>query len=316
MTGKKRSSKPPRGKPAVRPELVEGRGNRSQPPLTARSLAITVLARVEATSAYLNVVLDAALDEHALKDERDKGLVTELCYGATRRRLVLDAAILQVADRKLDALEDKVLAALRLGAYQVFFTRVPKHAAVADTVQALKDLGLERAAGFTNAILRRISEMPGPPSGGGEVAQKLALTESHPEWLVRRWLRHFGEQRAAEMLAADNSAPPVVVRANSKKGTREALLTLFSESGITARPTTISPWGVVLESPAGSTSCSATTTGCSRCRTKRRSWSGSMPRCPPVRGCSTRARPRAGRPVTSRSRTPWSPSTCTPTSCG
>jgi 16S rRNA (cytosine967-C5)-methyltransferase len=235
-------------RPAASPSATGG-GRVFPGLLSARALAITTLARVEATQAYLNVVLDAALDENPLADPRDAGLVTEVCYGATRRRLLLDAAILQVADRKLDALEDKVLAALRIGAYQLFFTRVPKHAAVADTVEALKQAGVERAAGFVNAILRRISEMPAPPTAAGDVAAKLALEHSHPEWLVRRWLRHFGEERAVEMLAADNSAPSVVVRVNAAKTTRAELLTLWDESGIEATPTTVSPQGLVLESP-------------------------------------------------------------------
>ena len=61
-------------------------------PVTARALAITVLARVAATDAYLNVVLDAAR-RAGLKDPRDAGLVTELCYGTTRRQLTLDFAL-------------------------------------------------------------------------------------------------------------------------------------------------------------------------------------------------------------------------------
>ena len=66
--------------------------------------------------------LDRALDERRL-DERDAGLVTELCYGTTRRQLQLDEAIAQHADRKLEKIEDRVLAALRIGAYQRFFLR-------------------------------------------------------------------------------------------------------------------------------------------------------------------------------------------------
>src|SRR5262245_31106033 len=110
--------------------------------MNARALAITVLARVRATDAYLNVVLATMLSESPPKDPRDAGLVTELTYGATRRQMGLHYAIARFADRKLDALEDKVLAALRVGAYQLFHTRVPARAAVAETVQALKDVGL------------------------------------------------------------------------------------------------------------------------------------------------------------------------------
>ena len=79
--------------------------------MNARAVAIDVLARVEATDAYLNVVLDQRLAEAPLKDPRDAGLVTELSYGATRRRLSLDRVIASFSDRRLAALEERVLAA-------------------------------------------------------------------------------------------------------------------------------------------------------------------------------------------------------------
>ncbi|MCA2979296.1 MAG: 16S rRNA (cytosine(967)-C(5))-methyltransferase RsmB, partial [Myxococcaceae bacterium] len=176
----------------------------SRRPLPARALAIQVLARVAATDAYLNVVLDSVLDEFQPKDPRDAGLVTELCYGATRRRLTLDFALGTVADRKLESIEDKVLAALRLGAYQLFFTRVPKHAAVGETVAALKAVGLDRASGFVNAILRRLSALEAPPLPTLDPLETLAVQTSHPAWLVRRWQRQFGPERARAMLDADN----------------------------------------------------------------------------------------------------------------
>ena len=136
--------------------------------MSARTLAIQVLSRVAATDAYLNVVLDTVLAESPPKDSRDAGLTTELVYGTTRRQLAIDYALAPLASRKLETLEDKVLAALRIGAYQLFFMRVPRHAAVGDTVQALKELGMARASGFVNAILRKLSAMRGaaPPAGG------------------------------------------------------------------------------------------------------------------------------------------------------
>ena len=213
----------------------------------ARALAIQVLARVRATDAYLNVVLDSVLDEFHPKDPRDAALVTELCYGTTRRQQTVDFAISSVADRKLDAIEDKVLAALRLGTYQLFFMRVPKHAAVADTVDALKSVGLERAAGFVNAILRKLSVLPECPLPPGDELERLAVKESHPAWLVRRWQRQFGVERAKAMLAADNESPSVVIRANTSKTTRDALLAELTAAGISATATTFSPVGIRLE---------------------------------------------------------------------
>ncbi|MDP1822508.1 MAG: 16S rRNA (cytosine(967)-C(5))-methyltransferase RsmB [Archangium sp.] len=212
-------------------------------------MAIQVLARVAATDAYLNVVLDTVLDEQKLKDPRDAGLVTELCYGATRRRMTLDTVLRKFADRSLDTIEDRVLAALRLGVYQLFFMRVPKHAAVGDTVDALKAVGLERAAGFVNAILRRVSELPELPKSDGDEIGRLVYDTSHPAWLVKRWLRQFGPERASAMLAADNDSPPVVIRANTSKVTRDELFAQLTEAGVACRPATLSPLGIVLDSP-------------------------------------------------------------------
>jgi 16S rRNA (cytosine967-C5)-methyltransferase len=219
--------------------------------MSARVLAIQVLARVRATDAYLNVVLDAQLAETPPKDPRDAALATELAYGATRRELTLDHAILQFADRKLAALEDRVLAALRVGAYQLFYTRVPRRAAVAETVEAVKTLGLQRAAGFVNAILRKLSALESPPlpPASDEVAH-LSVRESHPEWLVRRWLRQYGRERAVAMLEANNQPAALVVRVNTARTTREALLAQLREAGVAAEPTRHSPVGLTLP-PSG-----------------------------------------------------------------
>lgn len=215
--------------------------------MTARTLAINVLARVRATDAYLNVVLDTVLSENPLRDSRDAALVTELVYGTTRRQLALDYAITRFADRKLDAMEDKVLAALRMGAYQIFHTRIPARAAVAETVQALKDVGLARAAGFTNAILRKLAALPAPPlPPESDVVEHLSIRESHPRWLVERWIRQFGRERAEAMLVANNQPASVVIRANTAKTTRDALLEQLREVGLEAKPTAVSPVGIVL----------------------------------------------------------------------
>jgi len=216
-------------------------------PTTARALAISVLARVEATDAFLDLVLDSQLDEAPLADPRDAGLVTELCYGATRRRMLLDASIERFCDRKLDTIEDRVLAALRLGAYQLFFTRTPRHAAVGETVEALKSLGLQRAAGFVNAILRKLAALESPPLPPPEPrAEHLSVRESHPLPLVERWIRQFGPERAEAMLAGDNVAPGLVLRTNSSKTTREALLAELRGAGLAAEPTSLSPVGIRL----------------------------------------------------------------------
>ncbi|MBX5480520.1 MAG: 16S rRNA (cytosine(967)-C(5))-methyltransferase RsmB [Myxococcaceae bacterium] len=215
--------------------------------MNARALAIQILARVRATDAYLNLVLDAQLDATALDDPRDAGLVTELCYGATRRQMSLDFALAQFSNQPLEKLEDRVLAALRIGAYQHFYMRVPARAAVSETVEALKSLKLYRATGFVNAVLRKIATLERPPlPPEADEVKHLAIRESHPEWLVHRWIRQFGRERTIAMLEADNAAAPLVIRANSAKVGRDELLAQLREAGVAAEPTKLSPVGIVV----------------------------------------------------------------------
>jgi 16S rRNA (cytosine967-C5)-methyltransferase len=218
--------------------------------MNARAVAIDVLARVEATDAYLNLVLDQRLAEVPLRDPRDAGLVTELTYGATRRRLSLDRVISGFSDRRLAALEDRVLAALRVGSYQIFFSRVPRRAAVSETVEGLKQIGLSRASGFVNAVLRKVAgveSIPLPPESNP--VEYLSIRESHPSWLVERWLRRYGRDVAEAMMVANNESPPVTVRTNTRAGSPESLGALFAEAGLEAFATERSPVGFRLPAP-------------------------------------------------------------------
>lgn len=274
--------------------------------MTARGLAIEVLARLEATDAWLTPVLDVRLSEASLPDPRDAALVTELCYGATRRRMALDFALAGVSDRRLATLEDRVLAALRVGAHQIFYGRMPARAAVGETVEALKGLGLARAAGFVNAILRKLAALPAQPLPPPEPrAEHLAVRESHPRWLVERWENAFGAERAEAMLVADNQPPPLVLRANRTRTTRAALGALFAEAGLAALPTGASPWDSPSPGRGRWSSWSASGRGCGRSRTRPHSWWSTTPRWRTGRGCWTSVPRRAARPASSPSAARW-----------
>jgi 16S rRNA (cytosine967-C5)-methyltransferase len=215
-----------------------------------RAAAILILARVEDRNAFLNVAIDAHLRRHRPSDPRDAALITELCYGAARFQMTLDHVLAAQSQKRLDRLERRVLAALRIGTYQLFYMRLPPHAAVAETIEALKQLGQARAAGFANAILRKLSAMgspPLPPESDG--VEQLALRHSHPQWLVARWIQQFGIDQAKEMLSADNQPAPVAIRANLLKTSRDDLLAGLRRSGADARAAELSPSGIILRSP-------------------------------------------------------------------
>jgi 16S rRNA (cytosine967-C5)-methyltransferase len=197
-----RRGRPPRGaRPALDP---------------AREVAYEAVAAVHRDDAYSNLVLPRLLRSAGLSG-RDAAFATELTYGALRWTGTLDAVIAEAADRPVDRIDPPVRDALRLGAYQLLHTRVPPHAAVATTVDLVRSL-LPGAAGFANAVLRRVGdasldawlERLAPPYTEDPVGY-LALVHAHPPWVVRSFVDSLGGsvEEAARAVAANNEPAPV-----------------------------------------------------------------------------------------------------------
>ncbi|MEV7828683.1 RsmB/NOP family class I SAM-dependent RNA methyltransferase [Microbacterium enclense] len=187
----------------------------------ARAVAYEVLRAVSGDEAYANLLLPHAIVRARL-DAKDAGLATELTYGTLRRRGTYDAIIAAAADRTVDRIDPNVLDALRLGVHQLLSTRVASHAAVNESVELARRHGGGRgAAGFVNAVLRRVSrDTPGQwmqriAAGARSDDQRIGLTSAHPVWIVRALRRALNaEGRVDELealLEADNAAPRVAM---------------------------------------------------------------------------------------------------------
>ncbi len=184
---------------------------------TARGVAWYVLERVERDRAFADLALHAALRDSTL-GRRDRALATELCYGTLRLRGRLDAALAMSVDRSLGRVEPRVLSLLRLGAYQILQLRGPRNAsAVDESVKLARSRGLERAAGFVNAVLRALARRAEAgdlayPDPSLDPAGYLRDWGSLPEWLADRWLSQFGLAEATALAEACTRPPPRCVR--------------------------------------------------------------------------------------------------------
>ncbi len=184
---------------------------------TARGVAWHVLERVERDRAFADLALHAALRDSDL-GRRDRALATELCYGTLRLRGRLDAALAQALDRPINRVEPRVWSLMRLGAYQILeLDGVPNASSVDESVKLARSRGLDRAAGFVNAVLRSLA--PPVEAGAGsnpapthDPAGYLRDWGSLPEWLADRWLSQFGLEEAIALAEACTRAPPRCVR--------------------------------------------------------------------------------------------------------
>ncbi|MDQ1681138.1 MAG: rRNA (cytosine967-C5)-methyltransferase, partial [Frankiaceae bacterium] len=151
-----------------------------------RRLAFEILRWVDERDAFANLVVAERLAAAAL-EPRDAALVTELVYGTLRMRGVLDAVLSRGSSRPLERIDAPALDVLRLGAYQLLYTRIPAHAAVAETVALARRAVNASVTGFVNAVLRRVAErtlddwlvLIAPPYADDPIAH-LAAVHSHP----------------------------------------------------------------------------------------------------------------------------------------
>jgi 16S rRNA (cytosine967-C5)-methyltransferase len=213
---------------------------------TARSVAIDVVRRVTDEGAYSNLALSRTLSRAGL-DERDAALATELAYGTLRRRVPIDRALAPLLDRPLDTAPKPARAALRVGAYQLRYTRVPPHAAVSETV-ALAD---PRHRGFVNAVLRRLANArPDPPSGSDD--ESVALRTGLAEWAVRELRRVVGDDEVEDAAASLARPAGVTIRTNTCATTVDGLERALAGAGVRAVRGAVHPDSLIVEHGAPS----------------------------------------------------------------
>jgi 16S rRNA (cytosine967-C5)-methyltransferase len=206
------SSNPPR----------TGSGPRGSRP-DARACAYAVVRRVFEDGAYADRALHGEAQGFA---PRDRALATRLAYGVVQRKATLDHVIATLARRPVDRLEPAVLAALRLGVFQLaFMDRVPAHAAVGESVELAKRHS-RGGAGLVNAVLRRAAKEARPMIEAlpDATPAEAALKHSHPLWIAELWFDQLGPEAARALLAANNEPAEASVRANTLRTTRAELL--------------------------------------------------------------------------------------------
>ena len=193
---------------------------------SARSVALDVVRRVADEGAYSNLTLSRTLSRAGL-DERDAAFATELAYGTLRRLVPIDHALAPLLQRPLDTAPKPARAALRLGAYQLRYTRVPPHAAVSETVGLVDP----RQRGFVNAVLRRLADA-WPEEVLGTSDGDVALRTGLAEWAVRELRRVVGDDAIETVAAALTEAAGVTIRANTCRTTLDQLERALAGDGI------------------------------------------------------------------------------------
>lgn len=203
----------------------------------ARSFAFATIRETFEQDAFTERAFRAGAERLGLAG-RERAQAQRLAYGAVQRRGTSDAAIERLADRSTRLLDPPVLAALRLGLYELLFADgTPDHAAVDQAVELVKGAGAGHASGLVNAVLRRAGRereaLTAALLGDDSTPQAAAVAHSAPLWLVEMWWRELGPETARSVLAACNQPAEVAMRASVD---RDAALAKLAEAGVEATP--------------------------------------------------------------------------------
>ncbi|MCS4284131.1 16S rRNA (cytosine967-C5)-methyltransferase [Pseudomonas sp. BIGb0278] len=208
--------------------------------MNPRLAAARALAAVLSGKASLNSSLPTQMDK---VEERDRGLTQDLAFGTARWQPRLELLAAQLLQKPFKAADSDVQALLLVGLYQLFYTRIPAHAAIGETVGCADKLKKPWAKALLNAVLRRAQRE------GEELLASMerdpVVRTAHPRWLQKS-LKAFWPEQWEAICAANNAHPPMILRVNRRHHSRDAYLALLGEAGIAAAACQYSRDGIVL----------------------------------------------------------------------
>ena len=214
-----------------------------------REKAAKILCAVFEEDAYANIALTEELRRSPNMTSLDRRFLTELTYGAVKAKGTLDFMLTQYANRPLKKIPPMVRGILRLGIYQIFFMdKIPPSAAVNEAVQLTKKYAHPGTVKFVNAVLRAALREPEKAWDfpKDDDAMFLGLKFFHPSWLVRLWIDSFGLDNTLRLLEFDNEDPPLTMRTNTLKISRESLMEKLVAAGVECAASKITDEGVIL----------------------------------------------------------------------
>ena len=200
-----------------------------------REVALKVLYKIDKEQAYSNIELNEQIRQNRKNlDEKDIGLISGLVYGVTTWRLTLDEIIKKYSKIKLKKISPWIINILRMGIYQIIFLdKIPKSAAVNESVNLAKRYGHSSSSNFVNAILRKVEKTDYDDFFEIEDdIDRISKTTSMPKWIVEELVKENGIEIAEQICKNSNLKPNIAIRVNRLKIAKKELIQKLEQKGI------------------------------------------------------------------------------------
>ena len=200
-----------------------------------REIALKIVYKIDKEDAYSNIELNEQIKQNRKNlTEKDIGLISEIVYGVTTWRLTLDEIIKKYSKIKIKKISPWILNILRMGIYQIIFLdKIPKSAAVNESVNLAKRYGHASSSNFVNAILRKIEKNDYEEFFKIEDdIERISKTTSMPKWIVEELMKNNEIKKVEEICKNSNIKPKITIRVNSLKINKQELIKKLKEKGI------------------------------------------------------------------------------------
>ena len=200
-----------------------------------RELALKILYKIDNEKAYSNIILNEEINKNRkIIDERDIGFISEIVYGVTTWKLTIDEIIRKYSKIRLKKISPWIITILRMGVYQiVFLDKVPKSAAVNESVNLAKRYGHKSSSNFVNAILRKISKKDYEDFFDiDDNIERISKTTSMPVWIIEKLLKEKDIDEVENICKNSNIRPKITVRINKLKTNKEEIKKILAKEKI------------------------------------------------------------------------------------
>lgn len=211
--------------------------------LNLRSMAAQTIEQVVEQGQSLSNVLPAMQQKVS---DKDRALLQELCFGVIRTLPQLEWLIGKLMSRPMTGKQRTIHYLIMVGLYQLLYTRIPAHAALAETVEGAVAIKRQSLKGLINGVLRQFQRQQ------AELVAEAANHESrflHPSWLLQRLKKAYPNQWQS-IIEANNQRPPMWLRVNRQHQTRVEWMALLAEKGLEGHAHPQYRDAVRLEAPA------------------------------------------------------------------
>lgn len=200
-----------------------------------REIALKILYKIDKEDAYSNIELNEQIKQNRKNlTEKDIGLISEIVYGVTTWKLTLDEIIKKYSKIKIKKISPWILNILRMGIYQIIFLdKIPKAAAVNESVNLAKRYGHSSSSNFVNAILRKIEKNDYEEFFKiKDDIERISKTTSMPKWIVEELMKNNDEKEVEQICNNSNIKPKITIRVNTLKTNKQELIKKLRKKNI------------------------------------------------------------------------------------